>query len=130
MTVLEELQRREPLFHRPEFGTSRADFERMIADDYWEIGASGNRYDRDFVLDVLEEPQRGLVKDPWETSDFECRQLSADTYLLTYLLLQDGTRASHRATIWQRDGANWRALYHQGTVTEIGTRRLAPVDRG
>jgi hypothetical protein len=25
MTVLEELQRREPLFHRPEFGTTRVD---------------------------------------------------------------------------------------------------------
>ena len=26
--VLEELTRREPIFHRPEFGTTREDFER------------------------------------------------------------------------------------------------------
>jgi hypothetical protein len=36
--VLAELSRREPIFHRPEFGTSRADFERMTAEDYWETG--------------------------------------------------------------------------------------------
>ena len=33
------LRAREPLFHRPELGTSRADFERMIVDSFWEIGA-------------------------------------------------------------------------------------------
>jgi hypothetical protein len=53
--VLSELIRREPLFHRPEFGTTRADFEAMTAPDFWETGASGRRYSRAHVLDVLEE---------------------------------------------------------------------------
>ncbi len=39
-----ELSGREPIFHRAEFGTTRADFERMTAEDYWETGASGRRY--------------------------------------------------------------------------------------
>jgi hypothetical protein len=29
LDVLNELKQREPIFHRPEFGTTRADFERM-----------------------------------------------------------------------------------------------------
>ncbi|MFH8753167.1 hypothetical protein ACH4GK_38865 [Streptomyces rimosus] len=53
--VLEALAAREPLFHRPEYGTARADFERMTAPDFWEVGASGRRYGRAHVLDVLEE---------------------------------------------------------------------------
>ena len=52
--VLEELIKREPIFHRPEFGTTRADFENMTSPDFWEIGASGRRYSRAFVLDELE----------------------------------------------------------------------------
>jgi hypothetical protein len=36
-SVLQELMRREPLFHRPEFGTTRKDFERMTAPGYWEV---------------------------------------------------------------------------------------------
>lgn len=34
LPVLEELKRREPIFHTWEFGTSRADFERATAPDY------------------------------------------------------------------------------------------------
>ena len=53
--VLAELSRREPIFHRPEFGISRADFERITDDDFWETGASGRRYSRNSVLDGLEK---------------------------------------------------------------------------
>src|SRR5262245_44008821 len=45
-----DLLQREPLFHRPEFGTTRPDFERMMAPEFWEVGASGRRYSREFVL--------------------------------------------------------------------------------
>ena len=47
MGVLEQLQSREPIFHRAELGTTRADFEKMMAADFWEVGASGRRYSRD-----------------------------------------------------------------------------------
>lgn len=35
--VLAELLRREPIFHRREFGLERADFERMTAPEFWEV---------------------------------------------------------------------------------------------
>ena len=47
--VMTELIQREPIFHRPEFGTTRADFEKMMAEDFWEVGASGQIYSRAFV---------------------------------------------------------------------------------
>jgi hypothetical protein len=58
LDILAELSSREPIFHRPEFGISRADFERMTADNFWETGASGRRYSRKFVLDTLESRHR------------------------------------------------------------------------
>lgn len=116
--VLAELSSREPIFHRPEFGTSRADFEQMTAGDFWEVGASGRRYPRKFVLDELEKRFSVPHSDVWETSDFHCRKLAEDVYLLTYTLLQDSTRLTRRSTIWQRTADGWKIVYHQGTIVQ------------
>lgn len=116
--VVAELSRREPIFHRPEFGTTRADFERMTAEDYWETGASGRRYSRQAVLDGLEERFSAPHADVWETRDFHCRRLSEDIYLLTYTLLQDKQRLTRRATLWQSTPDGWKIVYHQGTIVQ------------
>ena len=116
--VLAELAALEPIFHHPEVGTARSDFERMITDDFWETGASGRRYSREFVLDELERRSNAPHEDVWETSDFCCRRLGPDTYLLTYTLLQDGSRLTRRATIWQSTAEGWKIAYHQGTIVQ------------
>lgn len=116
--VLAELRDREPIFHHPEFGTSRADFEKMTVDDFWETGASGRRYSRQFVLDELEKRYAAPHADVSETRDFRCRKLGPDVYLLTYTLLQDHKRLTRRATIWQRTVEGWKIVYHQGTIVE------------
>jgi hypothetical protein len=115
--VREELLAREPIFHRAEFGTSQADFAAMIVDDYWEIGASGRRYDRNFVLEVLEERHRQPHPDDWAIEDFAIRQLGPTVFLVTYNLWQ-GPRRTRRATVWEKSTGNWRAVYHQGTIVE------------
>lgn len=116
---LDELIQREPLFHRPELGTTRADFDRLTAPDYWEVGASGHRYSREYIWSVLEQryattppewPEKG-----WAATDFHLRQLAPDTYLLTYTLHQPD-RLTRRLTAWQHREQGWTALYHQGTV--------------
>jgi hypothetical protein len=116
--VLEELRAREPIFHRPEFGTARADFEAMVVDDFWEVGASGRCYSKEFVLDELERRLSAPHTDVWETRDFDCRRLAVDVYLLTYTLLQDQVRLTRRATIWQRVPQGWKIVYHQGTIIQ------------
>ena len=114
--ILAELSGREPIFHRPEFGTTRADFEAMTAEDFWEVGASGQSYSREFVLDTLEQRFSAPHDDVWETSDFQCRQLAESVYLVTYTLIQDHERVTRRATIWQKSEHGWKILYHQGTI--------------
>jgi hypothetical protein len=116
-SVLEELRRREPLFHRPEFCRSRAVLEAMMSDDFWEIGASGRRYSRDYVLQTLAARDEDPIEDHWRTADFHCRELAPDVYLLTYTLQQAG-RKTRRATIWQRSEAGWKTVFHQGTVVQ------------
>jgi len=79
------------------------------------VGASGSRYSRDFVLTMLERTWSDAHDDPWETSEFQCRQLGEDTYALTYTLRQQ-ERLTRRLTIWRKVEGGWKALFHQGTV--------------
>ena len=118
--VLAELEAREPIFHRPEQGTSRADFEALTAPDFWETGASGRRYSRRFVIEttVARHADPGYAeRDAWRTDDFQAREIAGDVYLLTYTLRQ-ADRVTRRLTVWRRVGDGWQVLYHQGTVVE------------
>jgi hypothetical protein len=125
LQILQELRNREPIFHRPEGGVARADFGRITDEGFWEVGASGRRYSREHVLDVLtgrlESAGHLELEDTWEAIDFACRELGSNTYLLTYTLLQ-GRRRTRRASVWRRRaGEDWKILFHQGTVVEDDT---------
>ncbi len=121
--VARELRDREPLFHRPEHGTARADFEAMTDIDYWEVGASGTIYDRQTIFDVLERRYADPTYDPMaglEVSDFEVREAGDDVWLATYGLRQ-GERNTRRVSVWRRTGTDWILVYHQGTVVSPGS---------
>jgi hypothetical protein len=109
LAVLEELRQREPIFHHPELGTARRDFENMTDANFWEVGASGRRYSRDYVLNTLENRPPNPDEASW--------MIAADNYLITYTLLQ-GARVTRRSTLWRRTHAGWKILYHQGTMAE------------
>lgn len=114
--ILEELRSREPIFHSQRFGRSLEDFERATASDFWEVGASGRRYSRAFILGMRSREE--LVDADtagWKASGFALRRLGPDCFLLTYTLDQAG-RLTRRATIWEKNAETWRILYHQGTV--------------
>lgn len=114
--VLEELRAREPLFHRPELGTTRADFEKMTEESFWEIGASGRRYDRPYILDELDKRYASSFEDDWQTRDFQCTEIAPGNHLVTYTLIQNRSRVTRRATLWRRTEEGWKAVYHQGTI--------------
>lgn len=126
-SVLEALIAREPIFHRPEFGTARSDFENMTEADFWEVGASGRRYSRKYVLDNLERRFAEPHDDPWEAREFQCRELAANNYLLTYTLIQSA-RVTRRPTIWRRHGEVWKIVYHQGTIVETPPNQALRAD--
>lgn len=122
LDVLNELMQREPIFHRPELGTTRQDFENMTIETFWEVGASGRRYSRKYVMDTLELRHLQPHEDLWETRDFHCLEIAPDNYLITYTLIQ-GKRVTRRSTIWRRCGTEWKIVYHQGTVVKAEWHR-------
>lgn len=112
--VLEELMAREPIFHKPEVWNKRADYEQLMHSSYWEVGASGKRYSREFILRHLETRLPDPTESSWTVRDFQVREIAAHNYLTTYTLLQ-GERLSRRSTLWRRAADGWQILYHQGT---------------
>jgi hypothetical protein len=114
--LLKELRQIEPVFHKNAASWTAAARESMIAPDFWEVGASGRRYSREFILRLLaEDPPVDAEAAGWRCSEFGLRSLGPDVYLLTYTLDQAG-RITRRATVWQKTQGGWRILYHQGTV--------------
>lgn len=111
-----ELLRVERLLHEPPRDATRASCRALMAEDFWEVGASGRVYDIEFVLDALAERAAGGAGSRGTIDDARCRRLSPDTHALTYRL-DEGFRVTRRLTLWRRGGpAGWQALYHQGTV--------------
>ena len=116
LPILDELAAQEPIFHRPAYAATMKHFDQLMAPDYWEIGASGKRYTRAFILHTLaDNPTVDAATANWQASDFHLRRLSADTFLITYTLDQTG-RLTRRSTLWRSTPAGWQILYHQGTL--------------
>ena len=117
LSVQRELVEREPIFHRAEHRRTRAAFEAMMAEEFWQIGASGRIYGKEYVLDTLEQRYSEPYKDEWKAEEFYCQEVASNNYLLTYTLRQ-GSRVTRRATIWRRTPHGWVIVFHQGTVVE------------
>jgi len=111
---MEELEKLEPLIYAANDGAPRAYFEGLLNYDFWEVGASGKIYDRAFVLSALEERRKNPREEAWRTFDFNLRRIEENHFLLTYSL-QQPTRLSRRATLWQKTPEGWKIIYHQGT---------------
>ena len=125
-SVLEELRRREPIFHTERFGRTLEDFQNSTAPDFWEVGASGRRYSRDFILGMRSREELADADVAgWKATGFGLRRLGPDCYLLTYTLDQAG-RLTRRATIWEKAAPGWRIVYHQGTMVSANQHDLLP----
>jgi hypothetical protein len=61
LDIQRELQQREPIFHQPKFAATRQQFDLMMDESFWEVGASGQRYSRQFVLDIVGSPDTTLT---------------------------------------------------------------------
>lgn len=113
----EELKRLEPIFHTPATGPEKHNYQRVISPDFWEVGASGKRFDRDLVLKTLAEREHAGIYEQLSAEDLDCVVLGGGYFLVRYLLRQ-GERMTRRASIWKRSNAGWQIIYHQGTIVQ------------
>jgi hypothetical protein len=118
LPALAALERLEPLYHAAFPDATPADFERLVAPDFWEVGATGRRYSRAFALRVLSDRHGRPDPATWHTDRFHLQEAGPGLFLLSYRLRQP-SRVTLRLTVWRREGDGWLALYHQGTVVSV-----------
>jgi hypothetical protein len=86
----------------------------LLHEDFHEFGASGVVWDRESVLDMMEEEAaEGRVD--IRAEDLVANALAPGVVLVTYDSVTPSHRA-HRSSVWVRTDGRWQVRHHQGTV--------------
>ena len=108
----------EQSLFEPGVRNSREQAGRLLADEFVEFGGDGSVSTRAEVLAWMETeaPSKRAL------SDFRAQRLAVEIVLVTYRSTRSGTvdesaRHSLRSSIWKQIGADWRMIFHQGTLT-------------
>ena len=118
-TVKQHLIELEQLLVQPATRLSAELLNRYLADDFYEIAATGRCFGKADVLTRLPTEQPPVISQ----QDFDCRVLADGLAQLTYRATiqraeNDSPSYSVRSSIWRFDGKNWQMIFHQGTACE------------
>ncbi|HEY4553828.1 MAG TPA: DUF4440 domain-containing protein [Bacillaceae bacterium] len=110
----EQLKALEESHINLEVRKSREALDRILADDFFEIGSSGYMFDKKECLDS------GVVLTEMTLHNYEIYPLAADVVLATYFIV-DKTRNRNtlRSSIWKKIDGRWQLYFHQGTITDL-----------
>lgn len=111
--IQKELLRLEEKLLTPEVRTSVTKLSNLLAEDFFEIGSSGQVWRIKDGIDVI---GIGVVR--MQLSDFEVHPLSENIILTTYKIFnEDKKQHSLRSSIWKYEHSKWKMVFHQGTPT-------------
>lgn len=93
---------------------SREELDKILADDFFEIGSSGYMFDKKECLET------GVVLTEMSLHNHEIYPLSSDVVLSTYFVV-DKTRNRNtlRSSIWKFIDGRWQLYFHQGTISPL-----------
>lgn len=95
----------------PEVRANGDQVRELLHEDFLEFGSTGRVYNRQVLLDMLKDEQPS----PVVIRDFAVRQLSPDTALVTYRTVGQSGQEARRSSVWVRQDAEWKMIFHQGT---------------
>lgn len=93
--------------------TTRSDGGRLrdiLSPEFIEIGASGKRWDRESILDLLVGEAAGEIV----IHNLTGRHLATDLIQTCWESQSEETWA-RRSSLWRREDGRWRIIFHQGT---------------
>lgn len=93
---------------------SREKLDRVLANDFFEIGSSGYMFDKKECL------EKGVVLTEMSLHNYEIYPLAPDVILSTYFITdKTRNRNTFRSSIWKHIDGRWQLYFHQGTITDI-----------
>lgn len=110
----EHLKELEESHIRIEVRRSREKLDKILADDFFEIGSSGYMFDKKECL------ESGVVVTEMSLHNYEIYPLAPDVVLSTYFIA-DKTRNRNtlRSSIWKLIDGRWQLYFHQGTIPNL-----------
>ena len=103
----------------PESRHSEPRLDRLLADEFVEVGSSGRIFDKRSIMSLLAAPVFG---ERLAMRDFKVVAANSGQALVTYscdAYNENGElqRSSHRSSFWIESDLGWQLLYHQGTLS-------------
>lgn len=114
----DSIQQLELSLLNSEVRKSKKALDSLIAEEFLEIGASGNVYNKDDILNALPNEETNT----YSMSNFDVISLSEGLILATYTL-SEKYRQTKRSSIWKSSNRKWELIFHQGTVIQDSTPR-------
>jgi hypothetical protein len=109
----------ETRLHSPAVRTHKAQLEKLLHADFFEIGRSGTSYRRaNIIAQLLGQRNHAVI---W-AQDFALSMPAYSVALLVYKSAHidaQGELSMHaqRSSMWQYDEQGWQLRFHQGTPT-------------
>lgn len=115
--VIKELEER--LLHEDARSNSET-LNKLLADEFEEIGVSGRVTSRKEVIDWLVNKEQNIQ---WSLDNFQIRLLAPTIVLAKYEAhkkdkKENSTSGSMRSSIWRLYDEQWKIEFHQGTRIE------------
>lgn len=86
--------------------------DRILAEDFFEFGRSGQKWSREEVLEYHEEEIKA------ELADMEVHFIDEKVALVTYMskTQHEELETSNRSSLWSKTAKGWQLKFHQGTA--------------
>jgi len=117
--LTEHLQLLEERLLKVEVRENKDKLAEILADDFVEIGSSGQMFSKDECLEF------GVSKAVMVMDNFEIEILAENVVLATYFVEnRTSGKNSLRSSIWKFIDNRWQMLFHQGTFTLLQAQDL------
>ena len=115
--LTEHIKQLETQLLSPDVRKNPVELDKLIDDEYIEIGKSGRIWTKKTVIDALRIEQNTKIN----ITDFRLRLISDNIALVTYSAYQNPSSdnpgiKSLRSSVWKMSGSMWRIIFHQGTI--------------
>ena len=108
----EHIKNLEELHLKPAIRNSKEEMDKILAEEFTEIGSSGRKFDKEDCMN------RDLSQDDLSMHQFTMQEVATDIVLTTYYLMNKTLgRHTLRSSLWKRINGRWQLYFHQGTVT-------------
>src|ERR1051325_11498838 len=114
-SLQEHLRKLEERLLRPEVRRSPEELGQLLADDFREFGSSGRIFDKQQIIEALQNEQPSELRLEELRSVALAPEIALATYRAICKAVHTGTESHFlRSSVWRRQNGRWQIVFHQG----------------